>query len=218
MGIDAVPVDSSEEARAVLQQGRRRLRALAFPPEADLAQIEQICTDVAARDPESPHASLFAIGRKPAPERLADLHRAGVRFAVWNLDDGSALRFVANAALTLPKEMVERSEPRAPVDLLASFEANGLPAQAVVYTLSSRGAFLETPRPLAKGSSTRVTIRLPDQVIAARALTIHSNHPEDLLASRWPIGMSVLFGALSPASEAALRRFVVERLAQITIE
>jgi len=54
-------------------------------------------------------------------------------------------------------------------------------------------------------------------VITTRALTIHSNTQEDQREQRWPIGMSVLLGGLGPASESALRRFVADRLAQITI-
>lgn len=218
MGIDTFLVESTEEARAALDDDGRRFRALAFPPEADLTAIARLGAEVAARDPESPQLALVAIGSKPAAKRLADLRQAGVRHAVWSQVDASALRFVVNAALTLPNERVARSDPRAPVNLLGSFEARTRTRQAVVYTLSPRGAFLETPRPLPKGVSTRVTIRLPGRVVTTRALTIHANDVGDRRAPRWPIGMSVLFGGLSPEAGSTLRRFVMERLAQVSTE
>ena len=217
MGVDVLLVDSLAEARAALDRDAHRFRALAFSPEIDPAALAGFRAEHAARDPESPAIALVAIGRRPDAEHLADLVGAGLRFAVWNPSDASALRFVVNAALTLPSELSTRSELRAPVDLLGSFDAHGTTQQAVVYTLSTRGAFLETPRPLPKGVSMRVTIRLPGRVLTTRALTIHANEPENRRELRWPIGMSVLFGGMGPASQSLLRRFVAERHTHIMV-
>lgn len=217
MNVDALLVASPDALRDALADPLRGARALAIAPDADLGALAAIRAEASARDASAPPPSLVVIGDRPAADRTNALRAAGVRHAVWSPRDASALRFVVNAALAFPEELAPRSEPRVPVDLLGAFDAHGVVRQAVVYTLSLRGAFLETPEPLPKGSSTRVTLWLPERVVTTRAIALHSNAREDQRAPRWPLGMSVLFGGLAPDAESDLRRLIECRMRQIAI-
>lgn len=217
LGFDTVYAAAPDEALLVADEAGARVRALVFPPHLGPTALAPIAARVAAAPGSPCPPAQVVIGPRPDAARCAALREAGVQWALWSLDDEGALRFVLNSALALPAELAPRKEPRVPTNLLGSFEAEGARHNAVVYTLSPRGAFFETPRPVGKGTPVRIEIWLPGRPLRARGIVIHANEPGAAREPRWPLGMSVVFAGLGPSEDAFLRRYVAERAALFTL-
>jgi hypothetical protein len=86
-----------------------------------------------------------------------------------------------------------------------------------VYTLSARGAFLLTDRPLAPGR--RLLLELPVGLVRARARArvVMANPPGSSADPALPPGMAVAFEALDAPSAAVINRLVDERLAGLAV-
>ena len=86
-----------------------------------------------------------------------------------------------------------------------------------VYSLSTAGAFLETPRPSIRGAGLTLEILLPDGVLRVTGRVIYSNVPGNLQRPMLPLGMGVQFEELDEEATARLRRYVENRFAQISV-
>jgi hypothetical protein len=210
LGIDALYAGDLDEALLLAAQEGSRIRAILFPAQHDEREPTSIMKQIAS-SPEGCSPTLVAIGECPSPADRTRLRAAGVRWAVWEPANDSVLRFVVNSALLLPTEMAGRKELRVPTNLLGRFRSKAGRQDALVYSLSARGAFLETPRPLPKGSEVDLEIWFPRTVLRTGAQVVYSNAPDGRREPRLPLGMSVVFAELDPGREAHLRRYVEER-------
>jgi hypothetical protein len=210
LGIDTLYAADLDEGCLLAAQEGGRVRAILFPPQWEVGDLAPIVERIDAT-PDVPPPTLVAVGECPSPADRTRLRAAGIRWAVWEPANDSALRFVVNSALLLPSEMVKRNELRVPTNLLGRFRSEAGRQDALVYSLSARGAFLETPRPLPKGSEIDLEIWFPRTVLRTRAQVVYSNAPDGLREPRLPLGMSVVFAELDSGREAYLRRYVAER-------
>ncbi len=210
MGIDTLYADCFEEALLLADQEGARIRALLTPPTLPAEQLRRLRDRVASKTADG-LPGIVVIGDPPNDEHRKALREIGAEWGLWELDDDASLRFVVNAAASAPAERADRREPRIPTNLLASFRAGDARKDAVIYTLSARGAFLETPNPMAEGTSIELELTFADRVIETSAEVVHSNGLEQQRSSSAPLGMGVVFDALPEAQALFLREFVAER-------
>lgn len=210
MGIDTLYADCFEEALLLADQEGARIRALLTPPTLPADQLRRL-RDRVSRKAGAGLPGLVIIGDPPDDDQRKALREVGAEWGLWELDDDASLRFVVNAAASAPRERADRHEPRIPTNLLASFRAGGARKDAVIYTLSARGAFLETPNPMAEGTSIEIELTFADRMINAPAQVIHTNGLEQQRSSSTPLGMGVVFDELPEAQALFLREFVAER-------
>jgi hypothetical protein len=211
LGVDVLYAKSIDEAWLLAKQEGARIGVLLFPPGVQTEGLARVAACVAAH-PEARLPSLIAVGERPDEATRARLRDAGVSCAVWQPGDDGALRFAVNSAV-LPEAVAPHSEPRAPISLLASFHHEGERRDAVVYTLSAHGAFLETPRPALKDAQIELEIWLYDEAIACAARVAYANEPGEQRRASWPVGMGVVFAELDERLKECIRHYVEERAA-----
>ena len=153
-----------------------------------------------------------AVGKLPERRARRRLRAAGVRLALWEPFDEGALRFQVNRAIS-GDPLDQRSDLRVPTHLMARVVIGERTKDTVVYSMSLKGAFLETPRASMDQSQFEIEIRLPTGLIRMRAQVIYSNVPGNLQRPNLPLGMGVLFDGASKEDSKALRSYVRERSA-----
>lgn len=160
----------------------------------------------------------LAVGDAPAPGIRQRLREAGFTLALWHPFDDHTLRFQVNRAfLRARSKGPARGELRAPLAWRVSIHAAGRRKEAQLYSLSERGAFLETPRPSMVGTRIDVEIQLPNGPRSLPANVLHTNVPGNLLRPHAPVGMGIRFTDPSPAITGALARIVVQRSLDLLI-
>jgi hypothetical protein len=216
MGIDVVYAQPGDEALLLADDVSDRVQALIVPPSVSTVELGRISQRLAgSREGKPP--SVIVIGEPPSEEVRQELRAAGASWAVWNPDDDNALRFAVNGALTLPSELVPRSEPRVPTNLMASFSREGARTDAIAYTLSAKGAFLETPSPESVGSMLQVEIWLPSLRVTTNAKVVYVKEIRDRARASWPVGMGIVFEGMGERREARVRRYVEQRAESTTV-
>jgi hypothetical protein len=170
---------------------------------------------------------LLLAGHRPPAARCAALRTAGYALALWEPVDDSTLRFLVNLALgASPRGAAAKSastkgaprvETRVPTPLVAQVHRADRETPAIVYNISATGAFLETPRPSARGAHLDLELPLPSGPVVARAVVTHANVPGNLQRSQLPVGMGVRFEDLTPEVEAAIRSYVALRAQELAV-
>lgn len=210
LGTDVLYAASPDEAFLLARQEAGRIHALLFPPSMGLGDLARVAECLESH-PKGRSPTLVVIGSRPDDTARAQLRAAGAEWAVWKPADDSALRFAVSAALCLPRDAEHRDGPRIPTSLDASFKCGDRRDGAVVYTLATRGAFLETPRPLPEGTSLQVELCLPEKRISVEAQVRYATAAGQHRRPPWPGGMGIAFTALDPDAEALLRGYVEQR-------
>ncbi len=216
-GIDVVYARSTDEAFLLAGQEARRIHALLVSPTVPPDDIVRVAGAVEAAAGDSRQLQRVVIGRKADAATRKALRAAGVSWAVWDPEDAAALRFVVTAALTLPSEIVPRHEPRVPTSLMASIHHEGERRDALVYTLSALGAFLEVPSPLPVGTKLELEMWFASRIVKTSAEVIYTNAPDATRRHCWPLGMAIVFAPLSQKDERSVRKYIEEQTSRISV-
>jgi hypothetical protein len=214
-GMSFVRAKTPEEAVRLVEDPRHDFGAAVLPPDLPVADLSGALG--ALRQRASRPLYFVVIGPRPDADGLGRLRAAGVELAVWNPVDDATLRFQVNRALAGFQGESLRREQRAPADWRVRFSAGGRTKEAVIYTLSARGAFLVTNRPSMRGASIAVELPLPAESIAVGGRVLYTNVPGNLAKSSLPTGMAVEFTALSGEAEDSIRRSVAERALSLVV-
>lgn len=153
-----------------------------------------------------------AFGPRPGEQRLGELRRAGVRLALFDPASDDELRFVLNRALHEPGGSAQRHDDRVPADLPARVVTKNGEKVALIYNLSSTGAYVATPRPTLRGGTVRLQFALPSATIALDAQVVWNNVPGNLRRHNAPIGMGLRFLRVPPEIEHAILTWVEQRI------
>jgi hypothetical protein len=127
------------------------------------------------------------------------------------------LRFQVNRALNGDRADHGRAKPRVPTFLVARIHSGGRTKDAVVYSLSETGAFLETPRASMDGAAIEVELRLPGEVLTVHAQVVFSNVPGNLQRPNLPLGMGVHFGDMPRDARKRITEYVDDRMQQMVL-
>jgi hypothetical protein len=150
-------------------------------------------------------------GAQPNPSTIAALKRDGVRFALWRGFHDADLRFTLNSALYDETRGQLRPALRVPASLVARVRSGAGEKAAMLYNLSTTGAFVETPRPGMPGGRIQLAIDFPDGPLEIAATVIFTNVPGNLQKANLPVGMGVKFvGADGPAGQR-IAKYVADK-------
>ncbi|MCG8591558.1 MAG: PilZ domain-containing protein [Proteobacteria bacterium] len=212
VGLAPVPAHDFEMALRVVGEGENPITAGLLPSDFPANQIRDGVRQLLKAG--SPKLQFVAVGPALARDERRRWRKAGVKLALWEPFDDGTLRFQLNRALATGLA-IPRGQQRVPTVLLATIEVGGRKKDAVVYSLSRSGAFLETPRASPAGAEVQVEIRLPSGPVESVADVVFSNVPGNLQRPNLPMGMAVRFRAPSSRASRALRSYVKERVAAL---
>ncbi len=217
IGFEPILVESFDEAIRLLQ-GRREIVTLALlPTDLPVRALEESVEQLREAGPGS-GVTCAIVGPRPGRSELEKLRQAGVTFAFWDpLEDGT-LRFMLNRSFAEGRSGGGvRRDPRVPTHLVARLAMSGRTKEAIIYSLSITGAFLETPRAAISGAHVGMEIDLPGGSISSECEVVFSNVPGNLQRPNLPLGMGVRFLDFSPEATHLLQRFIGERAAACTL-
>jgi len=207
LGIDVFYAKDQGEAWLLAQQEAPRIGVVLFPPSLDFEEVAAVVESLRSRAPEVPR-TLVVIGRRPDEALRKRLRESGVEWALWEPHDESGLRSVVSAAMGPKYEGEPRRAPRLPTTLLGRAFLGARRTDAIVASLSTGGAFLETPSPLAEESLITLEIALPDGSLVVKARVVHTRYPSSGEPQPHPGGMGVEFSSLSPEAHKRLRLYL----------
>lgn len=216
LGYRAVPAKTPEQAHMLLRISRGAIGAAVLAPDlpvVDLRRTLRFLCDVAAGE-------LWFLAAGPEPDRAdrARLRSAGVTFTLFEPLHQHTIRFQVNRALAGSSVVRgERRSLRAPTPWEIPVFVEGRSKTALVYTVSSSGAFLSTPAPSPRGA--RIAIELPVAGLRGRlaARVMMTNVPGNLQHKNLPVGMGVRFENPPLDAEALLHVFAQERLSDLML-
>ena len=215
-GSEPVLATSFHEAEQLLASNRAFVSAVMVPTSLPTLHLKKELKALKKLGPAS-GLMFVSVGKAPTHEERKKLRAAGMQLALWEPYDDGTLRFQLNRALGGDRDEHGRVHKRAPTYLLARIFVGGRTKDAVVYSLSEGGAFLETPRASMDGARVELELRLPAKHLRVTGLVIFSNVPGNLQRPNLPLGMGVRFDAMPPDDVLLLRGFVEQRLAELDV-
>ncbi len=210
LGIDVFYSKDHDEAWLLAQEEAQRIYALLFSPGVAADGITNILDCLETHAASVPR-TLVTIGQRPDDDTRERLRACGVQWALWEPYDESALRSVVSAAMSSGVGENSRREPRLPTTLLGRAFMGIHRKDVIIYTLSAKGAFLETPSPYLTGSQITVEVALPGDSFVAKANVVYRKDAREAGPAAQPNGMGVEFSKVDPRSEEKLRKFLEEQ-------
>lgn len=215
-GIEPILVTDFEEAQQVLDQRRHLISGVMIPTSLPSQNLKKEIKLLRRKGPAS-GIIFVSVGKPPTPDERKKLRAAGMQIALWEPYDDGTLRFQMNRALGGDRDSHGRLHKRAPTYLLARIFVAGRTKDAVVYSLSEGGAFLETPRASMDGAHVDLELRLPTNHVRVAGEVVFSNVPGNLQRPNLPMGMGVRFDELASDLGDLLRQYVEKRLADLNV-
>lgn len=209
-------VANLDSAAALVATQRQSFCVVMIPTDFHHEKLKKALKPIAKA---SAHSEVFfvSVGRQPTASQRKMLRAAGLKLALWEPYDEGTLRFQLNRALGGDRDHHQRRTLRVPTYLLARVFVGGRTKDAVVYSLSEGGAFLETQRASMEGAQVEVELRLPTGPIRTHGEVLFSNVPGNLQRPNLPLGMGLRFTALSVAETKQIKDFVAARYAELTV-
>jgi hypothetical protein len=214
--VAAVRVTQVEDALRVLEKRDPLITAVLIPTDFSEHDIKEAIRSLRRAGPAS-GLMFMAYGRTPDAKTRKRLRSAGVTLALWEPFDDGTLRFQLNRAVTGDRDEHGRTEVRVPTYLLARIKSGGRQKDAIVYSLSVGGAFLETPRASMDGAEIEVELRVPGSPVSCRAQVVFANVPGNLQRPNLPLGMGVRFVDTSNEQKKVLKNYVEHRIQQLDV-
>jgi hypothetical protein len=215
-GIEPILVSDFEEAQSILDEQRVLISGILIPTSFPSAHLKKEIKSLRRHGPAS-GIMFVSVGKPPTADERKKLRAAGMQLALWEPYDDGTLRFQLNRALGGDRDTHGRNHKRAPTYLLARIFVGGRTKDAVVYSLSEGGAFLETPRASMDGAHVELELRLPTGPVRVQGDVIFSNVPGNLQRANLPLGMGVRFAELQGDARTQLREYVDQRLVELQV-
>lgn len=210
MGYAAEGAGTLEEAAAIVQRADPTAAALLLRWPCPLPEPGRILRLLGERS-AAPKLRFVLLGEAGHDSQRAALRAVGAGLALWEPCTQGELRFVLNHALYDARQGETRRAARVPTRMLARVEGAAGASDALVYSLSEDGAFLETPRSHRAGSSLEIELPLPSGLLHARGRVLTAKAPGSLYRSHVPEGMGVRFDALDAKARQRLERYIETR-------
>ena len=214
--IDPTRVANLDSAETLVAATRQPFCVVMIPTDFHHDKLKKAIKSLCAATSQS-EVMLVSVGRHPTPTQRKELKSAGMKLALWEPYDEGTLRFQLNRALGGDRDHHKRRTLRVPTYLLARVFIGGRTKDAVVYSLSEGGAFLETQRASMEGAQIRVELRLPGGAIEADGEVLFSNVPGNLQRPNLPLGMGLRFTEIASDDVKRIREFVATRYAELNV-
>jgi hypothetical protein len=203
---------STAEAELMLRSETPPIRSALIPSEPRVPELTRVLHGLreAAR---MPGLRFIAMGPRPSDEARARLRSAGVDWALYDAFTDTELRFLLNQASHDGRKGDRREELRVPTTMVAKVKTPMGTKVAMVYNLSTTGAYLETLRPSQPGARVTVELPLPSGMLDLAGSVVSTNVTGNLRRENLPRGMGVRFEGLTADHEGALVHYIEERTA-----
>jgi len=200
------------EAEQLLRSELPPIRAALISSEPRVPDLPRVLQGLreAAR---MPGLRFIAMGPRPSDDVRVRLRAAGVDWALYDAFTDTELRFLLNQASHDGRKGDRREELRVPTTMVAKVKTPMGTKVAMVYNLSSTGAYLETLRPSQPGARVAVELPLPSGMLELAGSVVSTNVTGNLRRENLPRGMGVRFEGLTGDHEAALLHYIDERTA-----
>jgi len=208
LGLEAVRAKAPDEALGLAGEDTA-IAAVWVPsdlPEPDVRPLVALLRAAAT----GRSLTLLVVGPRPGPDACRAFREAGIALALWEPFDDAVLRFQANRTLAAELDRRPRRALRAPCGAPVRAHAGGREKPGRLYTISERGAYLETGRASMKGAEVFIDFQLGSRFVQAEGRVVSSNVPGNLRDRALPVGIAVEFTRLSEGGEDAIRRTVEE--------
>lgn len=207
LGYRAIRAKTTEDAIDLAEERGFRFGVAFVRSDWPVANFREAIREIRHRT-HSPHLKVIATGEPPTESERADLREAGIEIGLWEPLGDHSLRFHLNRAMSPIGRELLRANDRVPTEWRARVFSGGRAKPALVYTLSSGGAFLATQRPSQAGVEVAVELALPEGPVSVAGRVIYTNVPGNLQRVGLPHGMAVRFERLPESEERALTRSV----------
>ncbi len=214
--VEPVRVANLDSAEAMVAAMREPFCVVMIPTDFHHDRLKKALKSLCQATSQG-EVMLVSVGRHPTPAQRKELKAAGMKLALWEPYDEGTLRFQLNRALGGDRDHHKRRALRVPTYLLARVFIGGRTKDAVVYSLSEGGAFLETQRASMEGARIEVELRLPGQAVEAKGEVLFSNVPGNLQRPNLPLGMGLKFTEISSDAVKQIREFVAQRYAELNV-
>lgn len=217
IGAKACVVPSFEEAQLALRENGVDYGAILIPTQFESFMLE-ITLRALLSDASDEGLSFVSVGPEPNRDQRKRLRKAGVRIALWNPVHDTILRFQINRALNpSASDFEQRSNRRVPTDLRCRVTSGGRQKDAIVYNLSTTGAFLETPRASMTGAQVEIDLRFDTHLMKTKASVVYANVPGNLQRPGLPLGMGVAFSSLDKVDQKALNKYLDRLVGELIV-
>jgi Tfp pilus assembly protein PilZ len=217
LGLRVVRGKTTDAAQDILGDRRFTIGAIVIPPDVPAADLGRALEALQIQDPDRPMPVLVS-GLKPDDGACDALRGAGVDLALFEPIDDHTLRFQLNRALAEGSGVTAgRRALRVPANWPVRVRVGHRNKEARLYTISSGGAYLATPRPSSRGAQVLLTLPLPSGPVEVGARVVMTNVPGNLVRSNLPLGMGVQFTALAPENEGSIRGWTETRASHLHI-
>ena len=210
LGFRAMRANDVATAIELIRRQEQFVRVVMFPSDApfsvraeELRRMTEASGGIGLR--------LIVTGTQPGPSGIASLKRDGVRYALWKGFHDADLRFTLNSALYDETRGQTRPALRVPASLVARVKSSSGEKAAMLYNLSTTGAFVETARPGMPGGRITLTIEFSDGPMTTPASVVFANVPGNLQRSNLPLGMGVKFESMDASVAERVSKYVDER-------
>lgn len=210
LGYRALRANDVESAVDLIRRQEQPVRVLMFPVDApfairadDLRRMAEACGGLGLRT--------IVTGAQPGPSVIAALKRDGARYALWKGFHDADLRFTLNAALYDETRGQKRPALRVPASLVARVKSAAGEKAAMLYNLSTTGAFVETTRPGMPGGRITLTIEFSDGPVTTLASVVFANVPGNLQKPNLPLGMGVKYTGIETSVAERIAKYVSEK-------
>ncbi|MAE96936.1 MAG: hypothetical protein CL910_19990 [Deltaproteobacteria bacterium] len=213
MDFHVVRAKTTEHATEAPADPRFRMGAVIVPPDLPVLDLERSLRAFRAVEPDRiPALPIVVFGARPDADQRGRLRRAGVDWGLWTPVEDNTLRFQMNRALAGGGPPVAtRRALRVPTNWPLAVCASGREKPAKLYSVSTRGGYLATPRPSMARAIVHLTLPLPEGDLRVSGEVIATNVPGNLVKRNLPIGMAVRWSGLEPDEIERIQTFVDDR-------
>jgi Tfp pilus assembly protein PilZ len=216
LGFRPAVAKTPDAARSIVEEPRFGVRAALLSTDLPVVDLGAALDDLRARA-NSGRLAFVAIGARPDAAGAERLREAGITLGVWEPYPEAALRFQLNRALDDGTSARDREAERVPIARRARIVSGRFAKAATIYTLSSGGAFVETPRPSPRGARVLLELVLPACDVVVEGRVIYTNVPGNLLRPNLPVGMGIRFHEPAPDAVQAIEECVRDASRCITV-
>ena len=217
LGFRPLIAKTADAAQAIVADPRFGVEAAVLSVSAPVVALAEALGDLRARS-GSERLDFVIHGRRPGRQEIALLREAGIYLVAWEPCPDAVLRFQLNRALGEGAHAKEREAERVPVARRVRIVSGRFTKVGAIYTLSTGGAFIETPRPSLRGARVLLELVLPRRDVGVEGRVVYTNVPGNLFRGAMPLGMGVRFVDVLPEVEREIADCVREASAAISLE
>jgi len=217
VGFRPAVAKTPDAARSIVEEPRFGVGAALLSTDLPVVDLTAALDGLRTRA-NSGRVEFVAIGARPDAAGVERLREAGVSLGVWEPYPDAALRFQLNRALDDGTPPRDREAERVPIARRARIVSGRFAKAATLYTLSTGGAFIETPRPSPGGARVLLELVLPSCDVVVEGRVVYTNVTGNLRRANLPVGMGVVFHEPAPDAVRAIEECVREATRCITLE